>query len=333
MKNTLIFGIAQLFIAILLSGCNFNGILSSGENQVNTDVSDEHELSFSNFALEICGDLLPKDSQAYPITVHRVYVKDYSKFNLIKSEVCKNAVSPKSSAGNRIPEIYHVVYFTDLERANQMAELIQRDFGTASVEIPITIKKKPPSFSSVAEASQLINSEQFSEFINFLEQNPKNIELNAIVPTYIPPGFKINDLVFTINDSHIYYRVSYGNSLGSCFKVSGTSMRGGAGVGDIETLEVYAPALGDVTIMYAKSDRENQPPWMSIEPIQKSGIIPTKILYSFGSVLKQENPGCTTTLSMNEAAKVVESLQYLNHPLRRGDFGLSGTTSGENPTQ
>jgi hypothetical protein len=323
MKNTFIFGIAQVCVAILLYGCNFNGILSLGENQINSDLSDEHELSFTDFPLEVCGDLLPNDSQAYPIILHPVYVKDYSKFNLVKSEVCKNSVSPKRSAGNRIPEGFNVGYFTDLDRANQKAELIQRDFGTASVETPITIKKKPPSFSAVAEDSQIIKSQQFSGFINFLKQNSENVELNAIVPTYIPPGFKINDLAFgsndAYNDSYIYYRVSYDNSLGSCFQVSGTSMRGGAGVGDIETLEVYAPALGEVIIMYVKYDRENQPPWMSIEPIQKSGIIPTNILYSFGSVTKGENLGCTTTLSMNEAAKVVESLQYLNHPLKRGD--------------
>lgn len=323
MKNTFIFGIAQVCVAILLYGCNFNGTLSVREDRINPDLSDEPELSFPNFPLEVCGDLLSNDSQAYPITLHPVYVKDYSKFNLIKSEVCKNSLTPKRSAGNRIPEGFNVGYFTDLDRANQMADLVQRDFGTASVETPITIKKKPPSFSAVAEASQLIKSQQFSGFIKFLEQSFENVELNAIVPTYIPTGFKINDLAFTSNDayneSYIYYRVSYGNSLGSCFEVSGTSMRGGAGVGDIETLEVYAPALGEVTIMYVKSDRENQPPWMSIEPIQKSGIIPTNILYSFGSVTKQENPDCRTTLSMTEAAKVVESLQYLNHPLRRGD--------------
>jgi hypothetical protein len=314
-NNKWYLGLFQFYLIFALSGCNFIESIFSYSNENNFNDAD---ISFSQ---EFCGDSLPEDPEVYPVALYSVYVKRTSASNdidLFKSRFCKNGVP----AGN------HVDYFTDLERANRMKEIMEKEFGDAVVRNPVVIKAKPPSLSDVAKASQLPDDE-VRKLMNLLAQNSLNTTINVIVPTYIPDGFSLD--TFKVNHSNLdkfkprdsnslfTYQAIYRNSVGSCFIISGTSMRGGAGVGKVETIDVYSPALGEVTIMYAKSDRENQPPFLTLSNFQDPGIIPTSLLYSFGSTTQQENPGCKDTLNINEAAKVVESLHYLNHPLRHNE--------------
>ncbi len=126
-----------------------------------------------------------------------------------------------------------------------------------------------------------------------------------IVPTYIPSGFRLSD--FSVSSFHGAdgpggYSIEYSNNLGQCFSLITETGGLGAGTEDYQSVEVYSPALGTVKVGYTEFSQYSSAPetilWVS----------QGKISYMFTSPAGD----CEQTVSFAEAAKIVESLNYLN---------------------
>ncbi|NES64617.1 MAG: hypothetical protein F6K24_04825 [Okeania sp. SIO2D1] len=138
------------------------------------------------------------------------------------------------------------------------------------------------------------------------EKSKKSIdEFKVIVPTFIPPGFNVDDLEIIDNNSELSYRIVYRNSNNSCFYLIKTTnlkprQPPDYGVKVWEVVEVDSPILGKVYLDY-----------------YQSGVISSQscIRLRTSENIEFESPVWAQkckVISMQEAVKIIESLQYLN---------------------
>ena len=167
-------------------------------------------------------------------------------------------------------------------------------------------------FQDVATLAKLTAS-QVEKLIFLDKNNSMGIEFKVIVPTYIPPGFQMDRL--TIEDSRVHgpsYQIIYRNANNFCFSIKGASGEFGGGPTDSEIVEVDSPALGKVIVGYVKfSEVSNQSSiFLTEAPIKKGSqgylFLSPAVPYLGSSGLK------CRTITIQEAVKIVESLQYLN---------------------
>ena len=133
-------------------------------------------------------------------------------------------------------------------------------------------------------------------------------ELRVIVPTYIPPGFKVDKLEVKDNDSEKSYKIFYRNSNNSCFYIKNTIKKndwesfGGFKPFSKTIVEVNSPLIGKAYISTYRYQREsnNSPIFLQILEYSQS--------VGFGSPCSNNGK----TINIQEAVKIVESLQYLN---------------------
>ncbi|MEP0884633.1 hypothetical protein NDI49_24090 [Trichocoleus sp. ST-U3] len=170
-----------------------------------------------------------------------------------------------------------------------------------------------PNFS-VAEAAKL-TPVQVKELQPLNNANNRNIQrFKILVPTYLPPGFKIDRFEVSYDkdrkigsDYYRSYTIYYKNTeTNVCFHISGYgfSSGGGGDPGDYKTVEVSSSALGKVILMYTGFSQNRQNSFVRFET---DYIFVNTHMYDFASSSLECN-----TISIQEAVKIVESFQWLN---------------------
>jgi hypothetical protein len=302
----------------------------------------------ASFPKESCGDKLPNDSKTNTAKLYPVFI-DYNESNLqtVKANYCRDAL--KKPSKDKDQEAIQVASFTSEERANQFKEFLGNKLGSVSAEVGepriIAVKLKgnvkPPgkqannlnSATSIGKAAQLTpNQVKQLRSIIFQDILGKKHKIEAIVPTYIPTGFKLSGFeVFDGNSERsVGYEMIYRNASNSCFSISAFSLGAGAGPPFVtkNLKEVNSPALGKVIIGYTDFDKTYNYPYiaanLSHSPLTSDSrdFGSSRWGYSFRSPhnLADAVPVCNT-ISLVEAVKIVESLSYL-YPdvLRNLDF-------------
>ncbi len=124
-------------------------------------------------------------------------------------------------------------------------------------------------------------------------------KVKAIVPTYIPPGFKVKK-INTSKHSYSHYGIEYGDSSDSNFRIAtGCCFCGDEPLGYKE-VQVSSRKLGKIIVAYTYFDND----------INKSDLVcATGILYNKNTGREYFFSG---NVNIREAVKIVESLQYLN---------------------
>ncbi|MEG3970918.1 hypothetical protein QUA00_25335 [Microcoleus sp. T2B6] len=127
------------------------------------------------------------------------------------------------------------------------------------------------------------------------------LKLKAIVPTYIPPGFKVKKLYAWKDSNNSYYRIEYSNSSDSRFEIASACCFCGDEPLGYKEIEVNSKKLGKIIVAYTYFDND----------INQSHLVcATGILYNKNT--NREYYFSTETVNITEAIKIVESLQYLN---------------------
>lgn len=283
-----------------------------------------------------CGDKLPKNAKADNFKFYPVFVGWGSKVNLeiVKSKFCGDAIQKyRIDQGH---ESIQVASFTSEERANQFKQFIATKLGGAEVGVPtvrVTKSTKPqPTKDAVAKASQLTPQqvEQLKNII-FKDTLGKPHKVEAILPTYLPPGFKLDSfkVEVSLEDPYGYglkYKIYYKNASNDRFGIATVAPGPGAGPPPYapKLKAVNSPAFGEVIIGYKEfdttSDKSSIEVIIRASPPEASNI--SENAPSDGGSSTWEYYLHSDTLSLAEATKIVESLSYLypNEP-RNLTFG------------
>lgn len=247
---------------------------------------------------------------------------EYTEQNIkiVKENFCNLAYQSLDKKG-----YIQVAGFVDPKEAESFRALMEEEFGKAEIEKISTqpqISAPHEALStvrkSVAEAALLTNEQV--ELLVFRDKNNfKNIEFKVLVPTYVPQGFDVFWIGSSDNEKFgPTVNIIYKNSNNACFSVSSISGGFGAGPGGKETIIVTSPALGEIELGYTRFDQISR--GSQIE-FQGAPIIRGKQGYSFNSpggvdgwsytyIFNREND--CQSISLDEAIKVAESLEYLN---------------------
>jgi hypothetical protein len=187
---------------------------------------------------------------------------------------------------------------------------IQSSLPSKQALSPKPTKVLTHSSLTVAKSAQL-TSNQVQELMAISHQDNLDRPFRIILPTYIPDEFRLdNDVNTTIDQRGRYgtpnaidsYGLRYQNpSNGSSFSISASSGGWGADTIYYEKIKVYSEALGVQTLSITAS--EHAPNDRSIgfwgSPIRRNGRG-----YEFYA----------TDMNIQEAIKIVESLQYMDSP-------------------
>ena len=299
----------------------------------------------TSFPQEVCGDKLPHISKTNTVKVYRIFI-EYNESNLqtIKANYCQDAYLRKDKGKQAI----QVATFVNKERANQFKEFLENKLGNVSLEVgePTVraVKNKgdrnaqskkandstntSSSAYSIGEKAKLTPA-QVKKLIEMEKRkaykglgSKKEIKTKFVLPTYTPSGFNVNYLITRYYEKlGGVYEIVYCNSSKSCFLIGGGAP---VPIGDppinYETIrKISSPALGKVELGYVNFDKKN-----NITHIGFTGSLDRfwnnnneyTFTSSVGSVISPDggygNFPNNKTISLNEAVKIVESLQYMN---------------------
>lgn len=284
-----------------------------------------------SFPQESCGDTLPEDHRVYPVEIRPVGIP-YSKENLtlIKKHFCKDAFKKFDVLHNK--DVIQIASFLNLsyEELLELSEIIS--FKISNVEVSYLelnvleskLNYTPPENSpkyieSVAEAAKLTPAQaekliSLGEVANPDDPNLKFI-LSIVVPTYMPPGFKVDELFISYYEeegSRGMYSLTYRNpSTNSCFSISGFPQPPiGEEPSGYDQVKVTSSDLGEIVLEHTNSDG-----FEGIDYISNPGpyFLPfpgSFHAYDFNSP-GSDNRKCKS-VSLSEAVKIAESLKYLN---------------------
>lgn len=332
----------------LLVGCSgtkqYNKVQSQAETAQSVAATPIHTPAPSpsstfkgvSFPQATCGEKPPNKAQADTVKFYPVFI-DYSKSNLqaVKSKYCRDAF--KKFRKDKGKDVIQVASFITEKRANQFQEFLENKLGSVSAEVGepkvIAVKPKgnvkpkdntannstniPISANSVGKAAKL-TPEQVKELIAMAKRkaykglgSKQEVTAKFVVPTYLPPGFQVSKFSTRYYDKlGGRYEIVYCNSSKSCFLIAGGIP---LPIGDEPiiyetTKEISSAALGKVVLGYTASARESNEPHIGF----------TGSLDNFG---KDDNDYTfqssvfsvpSKIISLQEAVKIVESLQYIN---------------------
>jgi hypothetical protein len=164
------------------------------------------------------------------------------------------------------------------------------------------------------QIKSLISAEN-SQIVPASQSNIKPQKVKTILPTYVPPGFKVDE--FKINpcdqgtgtSSRYTYRITYRNSSNASFNIDNyfiCSQGGDDSIG-LQTLQIPSKKFDRVTINYTKFDKIRNSPYVKGEVTSPSPDYPgsDRLLLFFEYY---NNP-----LNLAEARKIIESMEYLNN--------------------
>lgn len=180
------------------------------------------------------------------------------------------------------------------------------------------------STKSVAQDAKL-SRQQVEQLKNIKFNNNigNPIKLEAILPTKLPPEFKVYSLEVTdLSRGSNYgasYTIIYRNDSNACFSIGASGIPLGGGPPSLANIEeVNSPALGKVNLAYTGFDKAADKPRIQAG---LSGGKDFLVSYSFDSPaylqankLYSETLKNCNTVSQREAKQIVASLQYLNFP-------------------
>ncbi|MEM6450339.1 MAG: hypothetical protein AAF703_08505 [Cyanobacteria bacterium P01_D01_bin.105] len=189
--------------------------------------------------------------------------------------------------------------------------------GSPAASSPLEDKANGPDASVEPSLEAKTNNAKLSapevqKLLAIDQNNYKGIDVKIVVPTYVPTGFKVSDL--KIEDHQTFgpsYRVIYQNDNdGTCFEIFAASGGAGAGAEEFELVTVNSKALGTVDVGFTQFHSVTNQPRIGLKNDVEEGIIPSDQGYSFWSPsgLSAE----CDAIEFQEAAKIVESLDYLN---------------------
>lgn len=274
-----------------------------------------------SFPQASCGDKLPKDTKADNFKFYPVFIDYSSNVNLeiVKSNFCGDAIQKY-----RIDKGYEsiqVASFTSEEHAHQFKQFLATKLGSAEVGVPtvrVTKSKPQPTKDAVAKAAQL-TPQQVEQLKNIIFKNTagKPHKVEAILPTYLPPGFKLDSFKVSSDGSNFgeKYEVSYKNASNNSFKITTYAPGLGAGFSPYapKFKEVSSPAFGEVIIGYTEFDKTSDKPStdviIGVSPPLANNTSENSPSDGGSSVWHYQLH--SNTLSLAEATKIVESLSYL----------------------
>lgn len=278
-----------------------------------------------SFPQASCGDKLPKNAKADNFKFYPVFVGWGSNVDLeiVKSKFCGDAIQKY-----RIDKGYQSLQFasfTSEKRANQFKQFLATKLVNAEVGVPtvrVTKSTKPqPTKDAVAKAAQL-TPQQVEQLKNIIFKNTqgKPHKVEAILPTYLPPGFKIHSFKLEVSPTDPYgygvkYKIAYKNASNDSFEITTVAPGPGAGGPPYapKLKAVNSPAFGEVIIGYKEfdktSDKSSIEVIISASPPEASNI--SQNTPSDGGSSAWTYHLHSDTLSLAEATKIVESLSYL----------------------
>lgn len=299
--------VALLLISnLLLSGCNLiQGIFSYGHKE-------KLNLPNINLSPEYCGDDL-KNVTSYPTKIYPVFfdvgdsgseINKHKKEiqDFIKSNLCKNVILGYTSNSGKFQEVLILGYFLNGGEAEQLKNEVGNYLSEVQVGISYEMKLSPSELKDFAKLTKKQVEELFFN-INELEYS----DFKPIVPAYIPEGFKVSKFEVVDLGGYRDYNLMYKNDNNFCFQISGSSTGWGDGASELQSIEVISQALGKVVLEYTENhrNRTNSSISLGIQP----GVLGGHQAYWFTSPVNDEY---CYSISIQEAVKIVESLQYLN---------------------
>jgi hypothetical protein len=226
---------------------------------------------------------------------------------LIMTAACSTTQGEKSVSNNPIPA-------STIGDSTAIAVKLKGEKGKDSTNILSSLNSIEKKTGLTAEQIQSLTLAENNQSIPQGKSNIKLEKQKTIVPTYIPPGFKVED--FQINpcdqgkgESGRYtYSITYRKSSNTSFKISNYLVcdDGGADPGDVKTIELPSKKFDKVRINYTEFDKFRNSPYANGEISSPSpdtpGAYRTLMLLEYYS-----NP-----LNLAEAKKIMESMEYLN---------------------
>lgn len=269
----------------------------------------EEEFSLPNIDLltQNCGDNLEKIS-SYPKEIYPIFVVSFDEKikNFITSNFCENVREGYTSESGTVLVLG---YFLDKTKAEDLKNTLSNYLSDIKIGTPYEMKVAPSELRNLAK----LNDSQVQELLSMNRNNQRNINFKPIVPTYVPEGFEIRNV--SVEDDRRWgpsYGILYKNNNNFCFSIGGESGGFGDGPRDYQPIEVISPALGKVILEYTENHRDRTQSSLGTSLVY-GGVLGSQQAYGLGSgpprrVGDQE----CRSISIQEAVKIVESLQYLN---------------------
>lgn len=271
-----------------------------------------------SFPKDSCGDKLPTDQKAYPVKIYPVFI-EYSEINFraVTSKYCRDSLNKFRKETGKYA--IQVGSFLSVEQANQFKYFLQDKLGSGEVGNPTLLEAKQASNripisahtkDTIAKAS-LLTHDQAKRLISISKnvrlENGEIGKFEIVVPTYIPPGFKLDHLK-TSGEDYPYYYVNYRNSNNVCFSFSAFTSPGASSPGEYDTVEVSAPAFEKVTLTYTNFDDNYNKPLVAsyLASNRRNKEVGKYNFYSGNNSGKNCN-----TINLKAAVKIVESLQFI----------------------
>lgn len=283
------------------------------------------------FPQDSCGDPKPDNPNTGTIEFYPVFI-EYSERNLqaVRSKFCRDSfLKDRKNLGIKSIQ---VASFRSRERASEFKELMQREFGSGEIG-DVKIVEVEQNLGTAKERGSEQESELLSikekssaaqipqDYVNKLlsinnSNNRDKINFKVVIPTYIPSGFKVKQIEVVNHEQYgVKYSILYQNTNKSCFELKADNGQWGGPALGWNTVEVVSPDLGSIVIEHTNSDALDNAS-IIFRKDKPASNVRKKTAYSFSSVggnthwIKSYN--CQTAISIQEAVKIVESLQYLS---------------------
>jgi hypothetical protein len=193
--------------------------------------------------------------------------------------------------------------------------------GTSTTEKTNDSPISPNASDLVGKAAKL-SPKQVDELISLANRkaykglgSKEEVKAKFVVPTYLPPGFVVTELRTNYsNNLGGRYEITYCNSNKSCFLLDGgiPLPMGDEPTSYETTKEITSPALGKIILGFTESRKSSNKVYIGFKG-EADQFWKDDNSYRFDSpVPNGENSESTSSISFQEAAKIVESLQYIN---------------------
>jgi hypothetical protein len=314
----------SLFLILALSSC-------FAQNKSGPNVAAQHSTGMSTLLPEkpekICGDHLPADSKAYPVSFYPVSV-EYSDKNLelVHKHFCEDAIKLKSKSLGK--EVVQVASFISQEKAKSFKDKLSQHFSQATIGEP-TIVEQPKSdvtdrkvgdkslntVESISKAA-LLSDQQARKLLDLeksriIESVHEMGKIKVLVPTYVPPTFTLSSFFIDKNDPiGVRYQLRYKSENSESFEIASFHLAGDGDAFSCDFGRLNHPILGKIHLWYSQRDR-------GVDGKSLSFPIPYDLSYQghlsgyyFFSGAVSGKGG--KIVSREEAVKIVMSLKPLN---------------------
>jgi hypothetical protein len=316
-----------------------------------TPANSPNPFDSDSFPKTSCGDQMPTDRKTDIVKLYPVFV-DYSDSNLktIKDNYCGDALKKLQNNGKYVIQVASFTDEKRVNQFKEFLGRklgnTSVDVGEATV---IGAKPIPKSTKNVAKATQPTGDQQsqdkkaddvisadnspyaigkaakltpaqVKELIEMEKRkaykglgSKEKVQAKFVLPTYLPPGFNVSHFGTKYNEKlGGRYEIVYCNSSKFCFLIGGgiPEPMGDEPISYETIKDISSLALGKVELGYANYDRTNNESHIgftgSLDRFIKDN---NDYIFQSPSIMYVGN---NKAISMSEAIKIVQSLQYLN---------------------